>query len=141
MTLEEACKRIQACTARMNTLYKRTLFDEWAIVSLLPKQTGVLAYLGPRKDDFQKNFDRDIGTLRGELFSDKHDFGDFAFSREGVGTHFEAFMVLGEGLFLICNNTVATMDTLAKEPLWLGAQVPFAELSDRFRSDPLVYPL
>jgi hypothetical protein len=29
------------------------------------------------------------------------------------------------------------MDGIAKDPLWLGAQVPFAELSDKFRADPV----
>jgi hypothetical protein len=47
-------------------------------------------------------------------------------------------MVLGEGIYLICNNTVQSMDGIAKDPLWLGAQVPFVELSDKLRDDPLV---
>jgi alpha-amylase/alpha-mannosidase (GH57 family) len=29
-------------------------------------------------------------------------------------------------------------DGIAKDPLWLGAQVPFVELSDKMREDPLV---
>jgi hypothetical protein len=30
------------------------------------------------------------------------------------------------------------MDSIAKDPRWLGAQVPFAELSDKIRANPLV---
>jgi hypothetical protein len=47
-------------------------------------------------------------------------------------------MVLGEGVFLICNNTVQSMDAITKDPLWIGAQVPFVELSDKFRANPVV---
>ena len=50
----------------------------------------------------------------------------------------EANMALGKGLYLICNNTVQSMDAITKDPLWLGAQVPFVELSDEFREDPVV---
>jgi hypothetical protein len=32
------------------------------------------------------------------------------------------------------------MDAITKDPLWLGAQVPFVELSDKFRADPLALP-
>jgi len=71
------------------------------------------------------------------LLAQKHAIGDFEFARHGVGTGFEAFIVLGDGLYLICNNTVQSMDGITKDPLWLSAQVPFAEMSDRFRSDPL----
>ena len=47
-------------------------------------------------------------------------------------------MVLGRALYLICNNTRETMDAIAKNPRWLGAQVPFAELGDKIRANPLV---
>jgi hypothetical protein len=63
--------------------------------------------------------------------------GDFEFARHGVGLAFESFMAVGPGVFLICNNTVQSMDGITKDPLWLGAQVPFVELSDKFRADPL----
>jgi len=45
--------------------------------------------------------------------------------------------VLGAGLYLICNNTRETMDTIAKNPRWLAAQVPFAGLADTLRANPL----
>ena len=62
---------------------------------------------------------------------------DFEFTRNGVGPAFESFMVVGDRMYLICNNTVQTMDAISRDPLWLGAQVPFVELSEKFRSDPL----
>ena len=141
MTLDEANRLIGGCTDRMNELYKKTVFDEWAIVSLMQHKVKILSYLGPRKDDFQKNFSTDVQELRAELLSNQQDIGDFEFARHGVGTKVEAFLVVGDGLYLICNNTAQSMNSLTKDPLWLSAQVPFVELSDRFRSDPLVFPM
>ena len=76
--------------------------------------------------------------MRTGILEEQYQIGDFEFSRHGVGTGFESFLVLGRGLYLICNNTAETMDAIAKNPKWIGAQVPFVELSERFRADPLV---
>ena len=137
MTLEEATNLIGRCAARMNDLYQKAVSDEWVIVSLIQHKAKILAYLGPRKDDFQKNFATDVQDLRADLLSRRHSIGDFEFARHGVGTKLEAFLMVGDGLYLICNNTAQSMSAIAKDPLWLSAQVPFVELSDQFRSDPL----
>jgi hypothetical protein len=137
MTLEEATNLIGRCAARMNDLYQKVVFDEWVIVSLIQHKARILAYLGSRKDDFQKNFATDVQDLRADLLSRRHSIGDFEFARHGVGTKLEAFLMVGDGLYLICNNTAQSMSAIAKDPLWLSAQVPFVELSDQFRSDPL----
>jgi hypothetical protein len=121
----------------MNDLYQKVVFNEWAIVSLVQHKAKILAYLGPRKDDFQKNFATDVQDLRADLLSRRHSIGDFEFTMHGVGTKLEAFVMVGAGLYLICNNTAQSMSAIAKDPLWLSAQVPFVELSDQFRSDPL----
>jgi len=141
MTLEAATTLIGSCAERMNDLYRKVVFDEWAIVSMIQHKARILAYLGPRKDDFQKNFAADVQDLRADLLSKRHSIGDFEFARHGVGTRLEAFVMVGEGLYLICNNTAQSMSAIAKDPLWLSAQVPFVELSDRFRSDPLEFPV
>jgi len=141
MTLEEATTLIGRCAARMNDLYRKVVFDEWVIVSLIQHKAKILAYLGPRKDDFQKNFATDVQDLRADLLSRRHSIGDFEFARHGVGTKLEAFLMVGDGLYLICNNTAQSMSAIAKDPLWLSAQVPFVELSDQFRSDPLEFAL
>jgi hypothetical protein len=140
MTLEEAISRIKACAKQMDAHYGRAVFDEWAILSLAENKARVLSYLGPRNDEFLQSFAKDIGTLRTELHNMQYGVGDFAFERHGTGTGIEAFMVLGSGLYLICNNVRETMDTIAKDPRWLTAQVPFAELSERLRADPLTVP-
>ena len=121
----------------MNVRYKKVVFDEWAVVSLIHQQARILAYIGPRNDAFLKNFADDLGTLRAELLKPKYSVGDFEFARHGTGTGFEAFMVLGKGIYLICNNTRSSMNEIAKDTRWLNAQVPFAEFAEKIRSSPL----
>lgn len=137
MTLDEAAKQIRLCWEKMNDLYGRVVFDEWAIISLAKHKARILFYVGPRNDDFLQNFATDLGSLRTELVNSKYSVGDFEFSRYGVGTGIEAFVVMGEGIYLICNNTQASMEDITKDPKWLNAQVPFAELSEAIRPDPL----
>jgi hypothetical protein len=139
MTLDETIRLVRACAKEMNDRYGKSVFDEWAIVSLLQHQARILAYLGPRNDVFLKNFANDLGALRAELLNSKYSVGDFEFARHGEGTKFEAFLVLGPGIYLICNNTHASMHDIAKDPRWLDAQVPFSELSDKVRSSPLAH--
>jgi hypothetical protein len=137
MTLEQAKKLVKEYAEQMHARYGKVVFDEWAIVSLAENKGRVLAYLGPRRKGFGQNFLADAGSLRTGLLNAQHEVGDFDFARHGVGTGFEGFMVLGERIYLICNNTAQSMDMITKDPLWLGAQVPFVELSDKFRADPL----
>jgi len=138
MTLDEVKNLIKECATRMDAHYGKTVFDEWAVVSLAENKARVLAYVGPRNDDFLKNFANDLGSLRSELLGAEYGVGDFTFARHGTGTRFEAFMVLGSAIYLICNNTRESMDTIAKDPRWLNAQVPFAELGDKLRISPLL---
>lgn len=137
MTLDEVKHHIKICTERMDASYGQPVFDEWAVVSLAANKARVLAYAGPRNDDFLKNFANDLGSLRAELLGADYGNGDFAFARQATGTRFEAFMVLGAAMYLICNNTGESMDTIAKNPKWLEAQVPFAELGDKLRANPV----
>jgi len=138
MTLDEAKNFIKTCASQMDSRYGRTVFDEWAVVLLAENKARVLVYFGPRNDDFLKNFAKDLGALRTELVGGSYGIGDFEFSRHGTGTGFESFMVLGAGTYLICNNTGESMDSITKNPCWLSAQVPFVELSDKVRINPLV---
>jgi hypothetical protein len=137
MTLEEIGQQIKSSAEQMNARYGGIVFDEWAVVSLVENKARVLAYTGPRNDDFLKHFARDLGSLRVGLLGGQYGPGDFEFSRHGTGTVFESFMVLGQGIYLICNNTSETMDVIAKNPRWLDAQVPFVELAEKVRANPL----
>ncbi len=137
MTLDEANKQIQTCAKQMNDRYGQAVFDEWAVVSLAQQNARILSYVGPRNDEFLKNFVTDLGTLRTELLKAKYAAGDFEFARHATGTCFEAFVVVGKGVYLICNNTRASMNEIAKDPRWLNAQVPFAEFAEKVRANPL----
>src|SRR2546421_4542896 len=125
MTLDQATKLIKSCAQQMDSRYGKVVFDEWAVISLSDNKGRLLAYIGPRKEGFQKNFLADAGSLRAGILAAQHNTGDFEFARHGVGTGFESFMVLGKGTYLICNNTVQTMDAITRDPQWLGAQIPF----------------
>lgn len=138
MHLEEAIKNIKSCADQMNARYGKIVFDEWAVISLLNGKASLVHYAGPRLAGFQTNFAADAAGLRESFVSQTYAVGDFEFSRHGVGTSFESFMVVGDGLYLICNNTKLTMEMIAKEPTWLGAQKPFVELSEKFCASPLV---
>lgn len=139
MNLDEATQLIQTQMDRMAEVYKKPVFDEWAVLFILERRGRILSYHGPRRDDFQRSFLEDVKALGPELLSGRQNIGDFEFSTEGAGTGFDAFIVLGRGLFLICNNTTQSIAGITRNPLWLSAQVPFVELSDRFRADPLVH--
>jgi len=137
MTLEEIREKIKVCAEQMNVRYSGVVFDEWAVVSLERNRARILHYTGPRNAEFLKNFVADLGPLRSALLDLKFGAGDFEFSRHGTSTSFEAFLVLGSGLFLICNNTRESMEAIAKNSAWLKAQVPFVELAEAVRANPL----
>jgi|SRR5881394_4492584 len=137
MTLSQALELIKHCADSMNALYGKVVFDEWAIVCLQRGQERMVSYQGPRKEHFQKNFVNDLGSLRAELLTARHTPGHFDFSRDAVGTGFEAFVCAGDELYLICNNTQGSMDQITSDTRWLGAQRAFAEMTNRFQADPL----
>lgn len=137
MTLSEALSLVKSTSDNMNARYGKTVFDEWAIVSLERGKERIVSYDGPRKDDFQRNFVNDLGGLRAEVLTTKHQPGHFDFTRHGVGTSFEAFVCAGDELYLICNNTQRSMDDITRDARWLEAQKAFAALTDRFHSEPL----
>jgi hypothetical protein len=137
MNLDQAKDLIKSCAEQMHSRYGRAVFDEWAIVSFGEHKGRVLAYIGPRKEGFKKNFLTDAGSLRAGLMNSEYAVGDFEFARDGVRTGFESFLVIGKGVYLICNNTVDSMEGIAKDPKWFSAQVPFVELSDKVRADPV----
>jgi len=138
MTLSQALDEVKRCSENMDARYGKPVFDEWAIISLQRGHERIVSYQGPRKESFQKNFVADLGALRAELLTMKHQPGHFDFARQAVGTNVEAFVCVGDELYLLCNNTRASMDDITKEPRWLEAQKAFAELTERFRAISLV---
>lgn len=137
MNFEQASQTITQCADEMNRLYGKTVFDELVIVSFIGDKEEIIGYVGPRPEQLQDNFATDLHALKEELFSARHKVGEFEFAREAQGTRFDAFVVVGDWLYLICNNTALTMRQISSEPSWKQAQVPFVELCEKFRADPL----
>lgn len=131
LNLDDLMTAVRFCAAQMDSHYGDTVFDEWVVISLQGPAPRILHYFGPRHYEFRQNFMRDLGTLRESLFSGRHRPGDFEFERHGYGTSFEAFMALGNDVYLICNNTRISMEEIARNPRWLSAQIPFADLSEK----------
>jgi hypothetical protein len=141
MTLDEAINAVDTQMRRMKEIYRKPVFDEWAVVAMLGGKAKALHYAGSRREEFLRQFSQDAQVFGSDLRRPAHNLGDFDFTRQGEGTKFDAYLVMGEGLFLLCNNTGQSMATITRDPLWLSAQVPFVELSEVFRSNPLVYPM
>ncbi len=138
MNLSDALERIRYGAQQMNARYGGTVFDEWAVVSLQRGRERIVSYEGPRREDFQKNFVRDLGVLRGEMLTNRHEAGYFDFARHGVGTGFEAFICLGNELYLICNHTGRSMEDITRDRRWLDAQQVFADLTEQFHGKAVV---
>lgn len=137
MNLVQATNLIGQCVQRMDQLYGTTVFDEWAIIHVQDKKARIVHYSGPRL----ANFTATVSELKesfDDLFSSELGCGDFSFERHAVGPQADALMVLGPDTYLICNNTKLSIHQITQNPLWLQAQVPFAELSEKFRANPLV---
>lgn len=137
MDIETARSRIGAALERMRVIYMRPVFDEWAILSLPDKSSGIDAYAGPRPDAFRRHFAEDVEPLRGMTSGRKFEVGDLEFAHDAPHTRFDAFMKLGPFSYLVLNNTMKSMVDIRADAKWLGAQAVLFELSEKFRADPL----
>lgn len=137
MTLDEARTAILSALARMNKAYTQPVFDEWVLISLKSDRGAILAYGGPRAESYKKSFTADIQPLRAEIADQSLAVGDFAFAQSAVGTHHDVCLRVGDSGYLFCNNTAKSMTEIRQSPLWREAQVPFVQLSELFRTDPM----
>lgn len=137
MTPSLALEKIRTAFVRMDAFYGRTVFDEWAVLSVEGSKISVLAYEGPRADRFTTELRKDLIQLRNDTEGQRREPGAFGFTRTGDGSAIDACIVLGAGLYLVCNNTQVSVGELAQDPSWRQAQVPFADLAEVFRHHPL----
>lgn len=138
MDLTKAIDAIDNHLCRLDNTYGRPVFDEWAIVTSDGKM--VLHYNGQREERFAMDFADEMQALRAELVADRADHfsgGEFGFTRKGAGTAFDAYICLGPGVFVVCNNTLKSMEEVTADPNWLRAQGTFVDLSQRFAVAPL----
>lgn len=138
MDLATARQHLQGSLDRMNALYGKPIFDEWAVLSLAAKHGGVLAYAGPRVESFRQHVADDAEPLRALIAGRPLAEGDFEFAPEAGGTRYDALLKLGATSFLVCNHTGKTMAVIRADARWLKAQKVFFEMSEKFRADPLV---
>jgi hypothetical protein len=138
MNLPDAQVAVIQALASMKALYEQPVFNEWILVKLARESGAILAYDGPRSDLYQARFRKEIALLQAELQSRHLAVGDFAFVQDADGTHYDACIRLGPAAYLFCNHTTKAMKDIRGNPRWLAAQVPFVELSAKFREDPLV---
>jgi hypothetical protein len=121
----------------MHSLYEKHVFDEWMILALSPETGGVLAYAGPRAETYHKQFADDVLPMRSLVDGRQFTIGDFEFAIDATGPRHDALMKIGDGCYLLCNNTAKTMAEIRTNPRWLKAQSAFFDLSEKFREDPL----
>jgi hypothetical protein len=139
MTLDESIATVGSHLARMDTACGQVVFDEWALVTVFGRKARILHYSGPRRETMPSTLAEDLRPFAQDMGGGEQYLGHFDFSPAAVGRTFDAYVVVGEGVFLICNNTTRTMADIRAHPDWKQAQVPFAELSERFRTDPLMH--
>jgi hypothetical protein len=137
MDIGNAVKRVRKTCDQLNLQAGRTIFNEWALVEIHGDQWGVHAYQSPREEDFQKNFGSDVKELSDLLHPDEMTPGDFDFIRDGYGTKFDAYLCIGDHLFVLFNNTRETTDQFSSCPNWKLAMKRFERLMESFMTDPV----
>lgn len=137
MDLDTARRHIQNTFDRMRAVYLKPVFDEWAILAVPARAGGILAYHGPRAENFRRNLPEDAEPLRARAAGKDFTEGDIEFVPDAADTYYDAFMKIGPASYLVLNNTVKTMNEIRTDSKWLGVQALLFELSEKFRADPL----
>ena len=137
MNRDAAIDRIETTLFTLGQAVGEPVFDEWALVEKNDAGWKLMEYGGTRKNDFLENFNDDLAALRGTLDPANTQIGDFAFSHEGYGSGFDAYICAGEKTFILFNNTAKSTGEITCNPRWTSAQVHFSELLDAFIADPL----
>lgn len=134
MELSAAEKRIEKMVAAMQAVCRHPVFDEWVIISVSGGDFEVESYHGPREG---ANLVRDTAAIYDSLTRKAYYPGEFDFSFEGHDERFDAFMAMGNGLFVLFNNMSFTTEGITSNPLWRKAQGEFVNLGDAFAADPV----
>lgn len=138
MDLKTAESLVQSYLKRIDAIYLRKLFDEWALLSLSPTGEKTVVYQGPRRDAFAAQLGQDTRQLRAAMNQKTYQVGDFEFALEAQGPGYDACIIAGESAYLVFNNLALTLDEMRKDPLWLKVQPLWLELAQAFQADPLV---
>ena len=137
MNTATACAQINSALSRLENSIGEPVFDEWALVEKSATGWKLIEYGGTRKEDFLKEFKTDMAALRETLDPAQAQIGDFAFSHEGYGSGYDAYICAGNNLFVLFNNTAKSTGEITSNPKWKTAQIHFTELLEAFLSDPI----
>jgi len=135
MNIELAVEWIGYELEKMDAGMGEHVFNEWVITEKTASGWKILKYNGDRKEEFLETFHSDIAALHDTLDPATSLAGDFAFSHEGYGSGFDAYICVGNHCFILFNNTKKNTDEITKSPKWMQAQIYFAALAERFISD------
>jgi hypothetical protein len=139
MTYPEAIELIRTQLGRLDALYGRVVFDEWALLAI--NATGdarIAGYAGPRAASFADEVAADARALREAGALKTYAVGDFEFVHDAAGAHLDAFLRAGPAAYLVCNHTDGTMEKARADARWRQAQVAWFNLAEKFRADPVV---
>jgi len=137
MNIPAATDRIETALISLGKSVGEPVFDEWALIEKTDSGWKLLDYGGTRKNDFLAQFNVDLAALRGTLDPSTSQIGEFAFSHEGYGSGFDAYICAGENIFILFNNTAKSTGEITSNPRWTAAQIHFSELLDAFIADPI----
>lgn len=121
----------------MRTSNRQPVFDEWAILGLAGGGGSVLAYSGPRVEQFRRNVSSDAEPLRAHTAGRQLADGDIEFAADAAGTRYDALVKVGPTSYLVLNHTGKTLAEIRADAKWLTAQAVLFELTEKFRADPL----
>ena len=130
--------RIKTTLNKLEAAVGEPVFDEWVLARKTSTRWQIIVYEGPRQEAFINDFKKDMAALRETLDPAAAPVGDFAFSHEGFGSGFDAYICAGEGLFILLNNTGKSTGEITSNPKWRPAQVHFSDLVESFIVDPIV---
>jgi hypothetical protein len=138
MDVKTASTHINRTLIHLEQVVGEPVFNEWVLVEKTESGWKAYMYCGSRRDDFFEEFKSDIETLHEALDPDRSFPGDFAFSHEGFGSGFDAYICVGTRLFVLFNNTEKSTDDIVANPQWKSAQIHFSRLLEHFIQDPAV---
>ena len=137
MDLTAASAHIQNALDQLRETMGEPVFDEWIVVQKDEASWQLVEYHGPREGEFRGTFKEDIASLRNVLDLSDMQAGNFAFSHEGHGPAFDAFMTAGKSVVILFNHTGKSTGDITADPKWKTAQVHFNDLLETFLADPV----
>lgn len=137
MTKEEAIKQIEHTLEDLNNQIKYTIFNEWILISVTPRSWDILKYSGPRQSEFFSHLSEDLTSVHQKMNDLNPIPGEFDFSYEGYGKAFDAYMCIGEKLYILFNNTLKNADEIKAHINWKKAERKIRNLQQKFMDDPV----